>query len=77
VASDHGEQELGWAWHRQSYQDHAGDAEWLLRDAQRRAIHIRDQGITPEAVMLVAVLNLLQEALGVEQVDIVTFWSGE
>jgi hypothetical protein len=33
--------------------------------------------VTPAAVMLVDVLNMLDDALGYEQVDTATFWSGE
>ena len=56
--------EFGWRWEQRSYRDHAGDVEWLAREALRRAVDIRDQGVTPRAVMLVDVLNLLKDALG-------------
>jgi hypothetical protein len=77
VATDRVEEPRGWTWGSLDYRKHAGDAEWLLREAQRKAIYIRDQGVTAAAAMVVDVLNMLQEALGFESVDSVTFWSGE
>jgi hypothetical protein len=35
-----------------------------MREALRRAVDIRDQGVTTRAVMLVDVLNLLKDAIG-------------
>jgi hypothetical protein len=66
---------VGWHWGSRAYKNHGGDAEWLLREAQRRAVQIRDLGVAPGAVMLCDVLNSLQSALGYESVDVITFWS--
>jgi len=46
-----------------------------MREALRRAIDIRDQGVTTRAVMLVDVLQSLQSALGIDSVDAFSFWS--
>jgi hypothetical protein len=66
---------MGWNWGSRAYKNHAGDSEWLMREALRRAIDIRDQGVTTRAAMLVDVLHSLQSALGIESVDAITFWS--
>ena len=76
VEDDRGEEPLVWSWASLAYRDHAGDAEWLLSEAQRKAIYIRNQGVTPAAVMVVDVLNMLQDALGFESVDTTEVWSG-
>jgi hypothetical protein len=54
----------GWNRGSVSSRERRGDAEWLMREARRRAVDIRDQGVTPRAVMLVDVLNLLKDAIG-------------
>jgi len=56
--------EFGWRWANLNYRAHHGDVEWLMREALRRAVDIRDQGVTNRAVMLVDVLNLLKDAIG-------------
>jgi hypothetical protein len=56
--------EFGWRWANLNYRDHEGDVAWLMREALRRAIDIRDLGVTTRAVMLVDVLNLLKDAIG-------------
>jgi hypothetical protein len=77
VAADEPVGSRGWSWGSLDYRNHAGDAEWLLREAQRKAMYIRDEGVSPAAVMVVDVLNMLEDALGFEPVDDVTFWSGQ
>jgi hypothetical protein len=55
----------GWQYHNRLYKEHAGDPEWLVKEALRRAVDIRDQG-TGRGTMLVDVLNMLSDALGYE-----------
>ena len=55
----------GWNEHNRFYKERADDPEWLLREALRRAVDIRDEGIG-KGTMLVSVLNLLSDALGYE-----------
>jgi len=76
VEEDQVEEPSSWSWGSVAYRDHAGDAQWLLSEAKRKAIYIRDQGVTPAAVMVVDVLNMLQDALGFEHVDTTAVWSG-
>jgi hypothetical protein len=69
---------IGWSYGNRSYKNHAGDAEWLMREALRRAIDIRDRGDEPvgaRPVMLVDVLNALEGTLGFEDVDTIALWS--
>jgi hypothetical protein len=70
----------GWNWAYRSYKNHAGDAEWLMREALRRAIDIRDisadgESLSARPLMLVDVLHALRSALDFEDVDTITFWS--
>jgi hypothetical protein len=56
-----------WTWANRNYRNHPGDVDWLMREALRRAVDIRDRGSEPLAgrpVMLVDVLNALKDALG-------------
>ena len=53
-----------------------GMREWLLSEAKAKAIYIRSQDVTPAAVMVVDVLNMLHDALGFEHVDTTEVWSG-
>jgi hypothetical protein len=75
MAENQDDAPIGWNWGSRAYENHAGDREWLMREALRRAIDIRDQGVTTRAVMLVNVLQSLQSALGIESVDAISFWS--
>ena len=74
MAEKQDDEPMSWTWGSRAYKSHEGEPEWLMREALRRAIDIRDQGVTPRAVMLVDVLHLLQSALGIESVDVITFW---
>jgi hypothetical protein len=53
----------GWGYHSMAYKQHVGDAEWLMKEALRRAVDIREQR-TGRGTMLVDVLNMLSDALG-------------
>lgn len=58
-----------WDWGNRNYKNHRGEAEWLLREAMRRAIDIRDVAGSGEQVSgrpakLVDVLNALKDAMG-------------
>ena len=53
----------GWDYHSRVYKDHAGDARWLMKEALRRAVDIRDRR-TNAGTELVDLLNLLSDALG-------------
>jgi hypothetical protein len=53
----------GWTFHSMAYRRHVGDAEWLMKEALRRAVDIRD-GRTNAGTELVDVLNLLKDAMG-------------
>jgi hypothetical protein len=53
----------GWQYHSRLYKEHAHDPEWLMKEALRRAVDIRDQG-TDRGMELVDVLNMLSDALG-------------
>jgi hypothetical protein len=64
MAEERGVSTPGWDWGSLSSRERQGDTEWLMREALRRAVDIRDQGVTPRAVMLVDVLNLLKSAIG-------------
>ena len=68
-----------WDWNNSNYRNHAGDAAWLLRDALRRAVDIRDAVASGElpsgrAVMLVDVLNSLKDAIGIDPRDTGADW---
>jgi hypothetical protein len=58
-----------WDHNNRSYSKHWGDAEWLMREALRRAVDLRDavangESVSGRPVMLVAVLNCLKDAIG-------------
>jgi hypothetical protein len=53
----------GWDHHSRAYKDHAGDAQWLMKEALRRAVDIRDRG-GGAGTELVDVLNMLSDAFG-------------
>jgi hypothetical protein len=53
----------GWVYNSMAYKQHVGDVEWLMKEALRRAVDIRDQG-SGRGTMLVDVLNMLSDALG-------------
>jgi hypothetical protein len=60
-----------WSHHNSNYKKHLGDAEWLMRDALRRAVDMRDtaakgESLSGRGVMLVAVLNALKDAIGMD-----------
>ena len=60
-----------WNHHNGNYKNHLGDAEWLMRDALRRAVDIRDaaangESVSGRPVMLVSVLNSLKDAIGMD-----------
>ena len=60
-----------WDWANRNYKKHPNDAEWLLREALRRAIDIRDVSGSGEPVSgrpakLVDVLNALKDAMGLD-----------
>lgn len=59
-----------WNYGDPRWREHAGDPQWLMREALRRAVDLRDRGIDspvgPRPVMLVDVLNALSHALGYE-----------
>jgi hypothetical protein len=61
--NDAGYDTYGWDYHSMAYRQHVGDAEWLMKEAPRRAVDIREQG-TGRGTMLVDVLNMLSDALG-------------
>ena len=63
MTDDWGYDTYGWQYDSRSYKDHAGDAQWLMKEALRRAVDIREQG-TGRGTMLVDVLNMLSDALG-------------
>jgi hypothetical protein len=58
-----------WNWANRNYRNHSGDTEWLMREALRRAVDIRDvaasrEPLSTRPVMLVDVLNALKDAMG-------------
>jgi hypothetical protein len=53
----------GWGYHSRAYKDHAGDAQWLMREALLRGVDIRDHS-RGAGTELVDVLNMLSDALG-------------
>jgi hypothetical protein len=58
-----------WSWGDRNFHNHSGDTEWLLREALRRAVDIRDVDATQtplaaRPVILVDVLNALKRAMG-------------
>ena len=59
----------GWYWANQNYKHHAGDGDWLIREALRRAVDIRDrwadgEELSARPLMMVDVLNMLKDAIG-------------
>jgi hypothetical protein len=58
----------GWQYASRLYEQRSGDPEWLMKEALRRAVDIRDLGEGTDrggrSVVLVAVLNALSNALG-------------
>ena len=57
----------GWHYGNRLYKERNDDAAWLMREALRRAVDIRDRppsmGLGARPVMLVDVLNALSTAL--------------
>jgi hypothetical protein len=60
----------GWTYGNQLYKERRDDPEWLMREALRRAVDLRDKlpgaNLGSRKVMLVDVLNSLSDALGYE-----------
>lgn len=58
----------GWDYGKRDFVDHLDDPQWLMREALRRAVDIRDkhdgERLAGRQVMLVDVLNALSESLG-------------
>lgn len=54
----------GWTEHSRLYAERGNDPEWLMKEALRRAVDVRDTDRSGKGTMLVAVLNLLSDALG-------------
>jgi hypothetical protein len=61
--SDLGFDTHGWDFHSRAYKDHAGDARWLMKEALRRGVDIRDRRLGARTEV-VDVLNMLSDALG-------------
>ena len=60
-----------WRWSDRNWQERTGsDPEQVILEALRRAVDIRDQGVTPRATLLVAVLNDLCDAMQIEVGDL-------
>jgi hypothetical protein len=58
----------GWQYGNQLYKERSDDPAWLMREALRRAVDIRDKragmSLGARPVLLVDVLNALSTALG-------------
>ncbi len=58
----------GWTYGNRLYKERGDDPEWLMREALRRAVDLRDKlpgmSLGSRRVMLVDVLNALSDALG-------------
>jgi len=56
-----------WEWHDQGWLDRTrSDPRELIKEALRRAVDIRDLGVTNRAVMLVDVLNAACKTMGID-----------
>ena len=61
---DWGHDTYGWNTTVAVYKDHAGDAQWLMKEALRRAVDIRGSRHQRRDTNSVDVLNMLSDALG-------------
>jgi hypothetical protein len=68
----------GWTYGNRLYKERGENPEWLMREALRRAVEIRDKradmSLGSRPVMLVDVLNALSYALGYDTYS--GLWSG-
>jgi len=56
-----------WRWEDRGWRDRVGqDPTKIVLEALRRAVDIRDQGVTSRSVLLVDVLNKLCSVLGID-----------